>query len=218
MIDNKILLVGGGAVLLLAILARGGKSNAQTPAVIALENQTANLAIAPAIVGTVSSFQLQHEQNQLNAQSSNLGIMADVVKSMDSNATTRFGQTLNFSSNVINANYGNQSDVRHVESATKIAQHQLNNEGLAIQGQIDIQKKQQDNNFITDLFGGAIKQGSGMVLNGLSNLTSIGGNLLGNMGGTGAPLSGVGGGVGNGAGAGITSAIDKFLPILGMVA
>lgn len=218
MIDNKIILFGGGAVLVVLLLAGGRRSGASSPAVAAIEAQATRDAIAPSVVGAVSTFQLQHEQNLLQANASNNQTLAGVITALDQGHTSRYGQTLNFTGNVINAGYADKSDVRHVEMARTLGLKSLSNDALAIQGSIDIQKKQQDNNFFTDLFGGAVRSGSqGLVTQGLGSLSG----LLGNMGGGNSLLSNTGGGVGGSSlmgGANMGSMAGFITPALAMVA
>lgn len=197
MIDKSVLYIGGGAVLLVLVLgSMSGRRSGNAAAVEAVyQAQAVRDQIAPAVIGTVSQFQLQHEQNYLQFKANEQNNIVSLFQTMQNNETQRYGETLSFTTRTINANYANSSDVRHVKATTDIAMRQLKNEALAIQGQIDIMKKAQDNDFFSSLFGGGIKAATGALGANLGgSMSSVLTNLMGSGG---LNLSSLGGGVGS---------------------
>lgn len=198
MIEKSIIYVGGGALLLVVLLgSMSGRRSGSAGAVEAVYNaQAVRDQIAPAVIGTVSQFQLQHEQNYLNFKANEQNNIVSLFNNMQNNETQRYGETLSFTTKTINANFANSSDARHVKATTDIAMRQLKNEALAIQGQIDVMKKAQDNDFFSSLFGGGIKAATGALGSSLGGgMSSVLTNLMGS---NGLSLSSLGGGVGSG--------------------
>ncbi len=160
--DNKILFAGGAVATLLLIMVaskRPVSTGAQVVQSVTAQNiaQTQN---APAIIAAASSynkgvadFQLQQQQISLAASDAYNKNLIDVAKTVESNISTTTGQSLDFSTKTIGQHYANASDTRHVAADLQANLEALANQRLAIQGAIDIQNKNADNSFISNMIG-----------------------------------------------------------------
>ena len=229
---DKSLIIGGGVALGLLMLIMSSRSASASTAKPDIVGQTYtaqanNVAAAPALVNAISSYQSQHEQNIAQIQNQHEQNLLNYAAQAGELMARQGQQTLAFSATETGQQYANLADKRQHETDM----YRAKTERISVQGQIDLQKKAQDNAFMGQmiggitsglnpgqtLYGGGSGQYGGVNPNGGSQLTSIIQSVLGSLSGGGGSggglLSGLGGGTGGGGGSSGGSGLSSLASI-----
>lgn len=244
--DKAVIIAGGvGLGLLLLVMGSVQKKQSSTTVVDSVMNATAARDLAaPNIIaaaseynGRVQELNNQRHQMDLAQASAHDSQIFDFMSKISNQDITATKNVLNFAGSNV-SNY-RQTDVqkKQIASTEKISLRKIAADEQVAMGQLALQKKQMDNQFINGIIGGitgglnpaqslyggasssglntgsGIAGGSGSVGAGGSGLQSIIGIIQSLLGGSsGGGLSSTGGGVGGGSSGGGGSILSSIIP------
>ena len=174
--DTKYI-IGGGVLLGVVLLAASKPAKGNNGAAVAISAIEANAARdinAPGIIAAyaqIEKTQNERRQIELAAKNASDSRVYDFMEKMDSQAGDKLKNVLGYSSSITNAFYGDESDRRRVKADLQIQMKRLANEEKAIEGQIQVAKKQAEGDFLGKIFGGVtglVSSGAGIMSGGIS--------------------------------------------------